>query len=327
MPSTDPSKYAENQIESATRKSLPLMSELLADTVPRATTVVGANASFTTVMFLLNLAATNWTAGETVLANAEAALPSSTSSFEDKMASLTRKPDADTSSPLEIWDTTIRLQVAYQGPTYLLLLPQGRETVTAGTIEQQLDALRDFGSRLTGQAAKPVLVALGTTVTAFATAARALRTAQTNAKAALDNARSTMEPKRLAAAAAVYALIGQGMVVWSTTPALVDTLWDVNILRSAPQEVPGTPVDTAWTPAQRTLSTSVMPPGGSRLEAWREGPGGMPEKLLTGARGETSVLIPATITFTPGGLYQLWLVAVNGKGSSLPGPVQNWTAV
>lgn len=31
-------------------------------------------------------------------------------------------------------------------------------------------------------------------------------------------------------------------------------------------------------------------------------------------------------TFTPGGLYQLWLCAVNSKGRSAPGPVKNWTA-
>lgn len=70
-----------------------------------------------------------------------------------------------------------------------------------------------------------------------------------------------------------------------------------------------------------------MPAGGSRLETWRTGPGGMPELLLTTAPGEVNVLIPATITFTPGGLYQPWLVAVNSKGPSAPGPVQNWTAV
>ena len=53
----------------------------------------------------------------------------------------------------------------------------------------------------------------------------------------------------------------------------------------------------------------------------------MPEPLLTAGPRVTTVLIPATITFTAGGLYQLWLVAVNSRGLSLPGPVQNWTAV
>ena len=327
MPATEPSKYAENQVEVATRERFPLMSELLADTVPRATTAVGSNVNFIVVLAALNTAATAWTAGETVLANAEAAQPASTFAFDDKMASLTRKPDADTSSPLETWDTTIRGQVAYQGPTYMLLLPQGRETVTAGTIEQQLDALRDLGVRLTAQVAKPVLVTLGTTVTTFASAARALRTAQTNAKTAVDLARDAQELKRLTAAAAVYGMLGQGMNIWSLTPLLVDSLWDVNILRRVAQSVPAAPADTAWDAPNRTLSTTAMPAGGSRLEAWRTGPGGMPELLLTAAPGVTSVLIPATITWTPGGLYQLWLVAVNSKGSSLPGPVVNWTAV
>ena len=327
MSTTEPSKYAENQFESATRKSFALMSEILADTVPRAAAAAAGNLMFTAVLATLNTAATSWTTGETALANAEAAGPAATFAFEDKMTSLRRKPDADTSSPLETWDTTIRSQVAYQGPTYMLLLPNGRETVTAGSWEDQLDALRDLGIRLAAQIAKPALVTLGTTVTTFATAARALRTAQTTTKANLESAREAQEAKRLTASAALYALIGQGMVVWSLTPSLVDTLWDVNILRRVAQSVPDAPADTAWDAPNRTLSTTAMPAGGSRLEAWRTGPGGMPELLLTAGPGQTSVLIPATITFVPGGLYQLWLVAVNSKGSSLPGPVQNWTAV
>ncbi len=327
MPESELSKYAENQFESATRRRFPLMSEVLADTLPRATAAVGGNLLFTTVLAALNTAATAWSAGETTLANAEAAQPAATFAFEDKMFSLRRKPDADTSSPLETWDAAIRSQVAYQGPTYKLLLPNGRRTVTAGSFEAQLDALRDLGVRLAAQVAKPVLVTLGGTVTAFASAARALRTAQTVAKANLETSREAQEAKRLTAAAALYALIGQGMAVWNGTPAQVDTLWDVNLLRRPAQTVPGAPADTTWTPASRTLSTSVMPAGGSRLEAWRTGPGGMPERLVSAASGVTSVVIPATITFLPGGLYQLWLVALNGKGSSLPGPVQNWTAV
>jgi hypothetical protein len=87
------------------------------------------------------------------------------------------------------------------------------------------------------------------------------------------------------------------------------------------------PADTTWDPATRTLSTTAMPEGATRLEAWRVGPGAMPELLLTAGPGITAIGIPATITFTPGGLYQLWLVALNSKGKSPAGPVQNWTAV
>ncbi|MEO5915678.1 MAG: hypothetical protein ABIS50_15700 [Luteolibacter sp.] len=168
---------------------------------------------------------------------------------------------------------------------------------------------------------------LGATVTTFSNAARALRTAQTNAKGTLENARLAQEPLRVAAANALYSLIGQGMVNWGSTPARVDTLWDVNILRNAPQQVPAAPSDTTWDAATRTLSTTALPPGATRLEAWRVGPGSMPELLATTAPGGTAIIIPATITFTPGGLYQLWLVALNSKGRSPAGPVQNWTAV
>lgn len=46
---------------------------------------------------------------------------------------------------------------------------------------------------------------------------------------------------------------------------------------------------------------------------------------LNAGPGATAIIIP--VTFTPGGLYQLWLVAINSKGRSAAGPVQNWTAV
>jgi hypothetical protein len=326
MPTTEPSKYAENQFLAATTTRFPLMSEILADTLPRAVTAIAGNGAFLSVLTNLSATATAWNSGETLIANTEAALPGTSLAFDDKMASLTRKPDADTPSLIEVWDTTIRGQVAYQGPVYITLLPSGRETLTTGTREEQLDAIRNFATRLTAQATKPVLVTLGTTVLTFANAARALRTSQTNAKSAVDAARTAQEPRRLNAAAALYALIGQGMVTWNTNPSQVDTLWDVNLLRNAPQQVPPAPLDTTWVAATRTLSTTALPLGATRLEAWRVGPGAMPELLLTAGPGATEIIIPATITFVTGGFYQLWLVAVNSKGRSTPGPTQNWTA-
>ena len=232
MSRTARSKYAENQFLVVTVGTYLLMSEILADTLPRASRATAGLPIFTTAMTDLQNAANAWDAGETRVTNAAATLPGATFAFVDKMAALTRKPDADTSSLLEIWDTTVRSQVAYRGPVYLTLLPYGRKALTRGTPEEQLDALHDLGVRLTAQTTRPVLVALGATVTTFSHAARALRTAQTQAKAALEAARLAQESLRVAAAAALYALIGQGMATWSTNPARVDTLWDVNLLRS-----------------------------------------------------------------------------------------------
>ena len=324
---SEPSKYAENQFDSATRGRLALMGEVLADTRPRLALAQFTNAGFTAALTALDAVIALWNPAETARANAGAALPAATYSLTDKLASLTRKPDADTNSLLEGWDVTIRGQVAYQGPVYQLLLPNGRETLTNGTIETQIDAGRDFGIRLTAQVLKPTLVSLGTTVTTFYTATRALRTAQTNAKSAVETALTALEPLRAQAAAALYGMAGTGMSLWTTTPDRVDTLFDVNLLRNGAQTVPAAPADTLWTPAARRLSTTALPAGATRLEAWREGPGGMPEQLGIGETGAIFVEIPANITFDTGDLYQLWLQARNSRGSSEPGPKQNWVAV
>ncbi|MES2659350.1 MAG: hypothetical protein V4689_12090 [Verrucomicrobiota bacterium] len=326
MAATDSSKYAENQFLTVTAGRFPLMGEILADTLPRATAAIAGNPDFLTALGRLQTAAAAWDSGETTIANAEAALPAATLAFEDKLASLTRKPDADSNSLLETWDNILRSQVAYRGPLYQTLLPGGRSSFTRLTLEARLDALRDFGIRLSGQNGKPALVALGTTVATFSDAARVLRTAQTHAKSTLETARLAQETLRVHAARALYGLIGQGMSVWNDDPARVDTLWNVHLLRSTPRRIPAPPADTTWDPATRTLSTTVLPSRATRLEAWRSSPGSLPELLLTAAPGTTAVALPATVTFIPGTLYQLWLVAINSKGRSEEGPVRSWVA-
>jgi hypothetical protein len=320
------SKYASNQFDVATVGSFPLMSEILADTRPRLAQVTEGDSRFDPALVMLDEMIAEWDAGETVVANAEAALPGRTLAFEDKLESITRKPDADTNSLLETWDVIIRSAVAYQGPTYLALLPNGRETLTVGSYDVRLDAGRDFAIRLSQQAGKPTLIALGTTVGSFYNAARTLRTQQLTAKTELEEARAQQELLRVKAAGVLLNMVGLGLQVWHDTPAQVDTLFSVSLLRGGTQTLPAAPADTLWTPATRTLSTTALPTGATRLEAWREGPGGMPEQLALGDSGATEVTIPATITFDPGELYQLWLVARNSRGPSAPGPVQNWTA-
>lgn len=321
------SKYASNQFDVATANRFPLMSEVLADARPRLAAAALTNGAFTNPLGVLDSALAAWEVGETAIANAEANLPARTFALTDKLDSITRKPDADNNSLLETWDITIRGQVAYHGPTYMLLLPQGRETLTVGGYDARLDAGRDFGIRLSAQTAKPALVSLGGVVTAFYTAARALRTLQIAAKGALDNAREQQEFLRKIAAAALLNMVGAGLQVWSSTPALVDTLFSVALLRGDTQDVPAAPVDTVWAPALRRLSTTELPLGATRLEAWREGPGGRPEQLAIGETGALFVVVPAIITFDAGDLYQLWLQARNSRGTSVPGQKQSWVGV
>ena len=76
----------------------------------------------------------------------------------------------------------------------------------------------------------------------------------------------------------------------------------------------------------RTLTVLALPEGATRLEFWREGPGGMPELLALGEKGALSVQIAANITFDVGDLYQLWFQARNSRGSSPASPKVNWLA-
>lgn len=322
----EPSKYASNQFEVVTRGRFSLMSEILADTSPRLNNAVLLNPDFTEAKTRLDAVMLAWDAAETRTANAEALLPCCTIVLDTKMESLTHKPDAETNSILEGWDNIIRGQVAYQGSVYTYLLPQGRETLTVGTMETRLDALRNFAARLATQTTKPALVELGLGVAEFYEQARQMRIDQTTAKSSIDDARAAQEPVRVDAAGELFFMVGLGMTIWSETPLMVDTLFSVALLRGTPQALPEAPADTTWAPATRTLTTTAMPESASRLAAWREGPGGMPEQLAIGEPGALEVMIPAGITFDVGDHYQLWLQGVNSQGQSASGPKQNWTA-
>ena len=200
--STTLSKYSTNQFDSATEGSFPLMGEILLATQALLVPAVLAHPTLAPAQTAINTAITNWNVGETALANSEAAQLSSTPALTDKLASLTRKPDIDTNSILDNWEITIFGAAAKGSTLYKLLLPHGRETLTTGTIDEQIDAIRDFGVRLGNQATKPTLVSLGSTqVTPFAVAARALRTTQSNAKANVANARINLEILRKASLA------------------------------------------------------------------------------------------------------------------------------
>jgi len=80
------------------------------------------------------------------------------------------------------------------------------------------------------------------------------------------------------------------------------------------------PANTTWTPGTKTLSTTALPNWATRLELWRQAPGGMPEQLAIGPVEALFVQVPVGITFATGVTYQLWLQARNSRGGERPGP-------
>lgn len=323
--STAPSKYALNQFESGTRERYRLMTAVLNDAFIRLGAAATFDTAFGPALAEVATARANWIAGMTAIANEEALQLSKTPAVEEKLASLTRKPDMETASPLESWDNTIR-SVAPQGSSlYILLLPHGRETLTKGSIGERIDAIRDFALRLAAQAAKPALMTLGSAeVEPFATALETLRTEQETAKANVADLRGGQENLRLAAAAALYYAVSVAMGVYRFTPERVDEVFDVNLLRSSAQEIPVAPADTAWDAPTRTLSVTEMPPNATRLVAYRQGAGDAPELLAEGMPDELTVGIPSSYLFNTGESYDLWLAGKNARGIGPKGPVVVW---
>ena len=269
-----------------------------------------------------------WDAGEQVEINAEAAQLSATVAVDDKFASMTRKPDIDTNSPLEQWDSVIRTAVAYQGTTYTLLLPHGRETLTAGTNAEQVEALQGFVTRLKEQTAKPALVTLGGVVETFYLALNGLYTAQQAKIVAYANARKDLATLRLLVARQCFRTTGISIFTWcdEANNFRIETLWDLSLIRDDSPEKPAQATLPTWAPATRTLTVAALPARATRLEAWRIGPGGAPELLAVGEAGATSVTIPAMYTFQSGSLYQLFVKGRNARGAGEPSPSVSWTA-
>lgn len=319
-------KYVQNQILSVTDGNDDLMTEIIEDTWPKLQVVLAADAAWTPVSDSLAPVRDAWLGTTSGLATAVATLAMQTGLFENKLNMLTVQPDPDTNSLAVQWESIVTSNVAQGGSVYNYLLPDARSGFSHGTYEQRIEYVQQFSTRLSEQTTKAALLALGPVVWTFASALVTLRTAQVGTEGTIDGLRGAQEPVRTALAQELHGVIGFGLWTWRANPVQVASLFDLELLRESQQDLPDAPADSAWTALTRTLSTTALPANATRLELWRLGPGGAPERLLIGATGALALTVPAEFTFTAGATYQLWLVARNGRGVSAPGPVQSWVA-
>ena len=321
-------KFASNTFRIVTENNTALAGEILRDHAPKLALAAMTWIDLITVNNETSGLLSMWDAAEQVEINSEAAQLSATSAVDDKLAAMTRKPDLDTNSPLEQWDATIRANVAYQGTTYTLLLPHGRETLTGGTIPERIEAPEGFVTRLLAQAAKPALVTLGGVVNTFYQALKTLHVAQQDRINEYTAARTELATLNARVAKQMFRNTGQAMMVWCDEEDnfRIEGLFDMALIREEAPALPAQATLPTWVPGTRTLSIAALPDRATRLEAWRIGPGGAPELLAVGESGATSVVIPAMYIFTPGSLYQLFVKGRNGRGSGEASPSVSWTA-
>ena len=321
-------KFASNTFRIVMEDNNILAGEILRDHAPKLALAATTWPDFAVVNGETVSILAAWDAAEQVEINREAAQLSATAAVDDKLAAMTRKPDLDTNSPLEQWDATIRAAVAYQGTTYTLLLPHGRETLTGGSNAERIEALEGFVTRLLAQAAKPALVTLGGVVNTFYQALKTLHVAQQDRINEYTAARTELATLNARVAKQMFRNTGQAMMVWCDEEDnfRIEGLFDMALIRDEAPALPAQPTLPTWVPGTRTLSIAALPDRATRLEAWRIGPGGAPELLAVGESGATSVVIPAMYTFTPGSLYQLFVKGRNGRGAGEASPSVSWTA-
>ncbi len=321
-------KFASNTFRVVTENNTALAGEILRDHAPKLALATTNWMDFIAVNTETIALLAAWDAAELVEINSEAAQLSATAAVDDKLASMTRKPDLDTNSPLEQWDATIRAAVAYQGTIYTLLLPHGRETLTGGTIPERIEALEGFVTRLSNQTAKPELVTLSGVVDTFYQALKTLHEAQQSRINEYTAARTALTTLNAMVAKQMFRNTGNAILVWCAEEDnhRIEGLFDMALIREEAPALPAQPTLPTWVPGTRMLSVAALPDRATRLEAWRIGPGGAPELLAVGESGATSVVIPAMYIFTPGSLYQLFVKGRNGRGAGEASASVSWTA-
>ena len=82
------------------------MGEIFGDHVPRLLAAAAADPVFNAIAVPTVDLRAPWIAAEDAATNAEAGQQSATLAFTEKLLGVARKPDADTNSPLETWDST-----------------------------------------------------------------------------------------------------------------------------------------------------------------------------------------------------------------------------
>ena len=321
-------KFASNTFRIITENNTALAGEILRDHAPKLALATVTYPAFATVNGETISLLAAWDAGEQVDINTEAAQLAATLLVDDKLAAMTRKPSVDENSPLEAWDSAIRVVVAYQGGTYTILLPHGRETLTGGSAAERIEALEGFVTRLKAQVSKPALVTLGNTVDVFYQALKTLHFAQQNRINEHRQAQTDLTTLRRMVAKQCFRNTGIAMSIWcdEVDNPRIEGLFDMALIRDEAPELPAQAALPTWVPATRTLSVTALPDRATRLEAWRIGPGSAPELLAVGEAGATSVVIPAMYIFTPGSLYQLFVKGRNGRGAGEASPSVSWTA-
>jgi hypothetical protein len=134
---------------------------------------------------------------------------------------------------IEEWD--VRIQVVYRkdSPTYVELLPRGREPFQKGTNDQRIEEVTSLGARLTSYAG---LLAVKTDVDTFAGDMRDARLEQQEKEELVAESSDALETKRKATAEMMYGNLGVLMDKFRRNPTEIERYFDLEAIRNTGPE-------------------------------------------------------------------------------------------
>lgn len=134
---------------------------------------------------------------------------------------------------IEDWDVQIQVAFRKDSPTYIGILPRGREPFQKGTYDQKIQEVRELGLRL---AAYPALAATKTAVDAFATSFETARNSQQQKEDLVKQKSDLLEIARVATAKMMYGNLGVLMDKFQDDPIQIERFFDLEAIRNTGPE-------------------------------------------------------------------------------------------
>lgn len=157
----------------------------------------------------------------------------STGIYKGETARVEQKLSVLSSAKIEEWDIQVQVVHTRDTPDYIAILPNYREPFQTGAIDQRIEQVRAFSTRLGGY---PALAAVKTDVDTFLTELEGFRNTQQQKEELVGLASDEATDAVSAAMIMIYRNLGLLMDKFGNEPADVERFFEISLLQSTPPE-------------------------------------------------------------------------------------------
>jgi len=217
--------FAENQFDNCTKQSKKRMNRISSDHDSK----LQAESSDPDILVLFN----RFNPLRTAYSNSYTASISANAIYKGKTAFFESLEKELSETKIEDWD--IQIQVVYKKgtPTYIELLPRGREPFQKGTRDQKIEEVLALGNRLTPH---PALAATKMDVDAFGISMKDARNVQQQNEVLVAQTSDLLELQRIISANMMYGDLGILMDKFRDNPTQIERFFDLEAIRQTGAE-------------------------------------------------------------------------------------------